>query len=133
MISIPLGVGGFTFVYARGYSYLSNDPKACINCHIMRDQFDSWKRSSHHTVAVCNDCHTPGRIHEKYYAKALNGWWHSFAFTTGRFAEPIRIKPSNLERVQRSCVGCHSQILSSAPHTLQDQSCVRCHSSVGHL
>ena len=28
-----VGVGTFTFGYANGAAYLSNDPKACINCH----------------------------------------------------------------------------------------------------
>jgi len=26
------GVGGFTFVAAHGASYLSDDPRACVNC-----------------------------------------------------------------------------------------------------
>ena len=33
LAGVAAGVGGFTFVYARGYSYLTNDPKACVNCH----------------------------------------------------------------------------------------------------
>jgi cytochrome c nitrite reductase small subunit len=35
-LGLAAGLGAFTFVYARGYSYLSNDPSACANCHIMR-------------------------------------------------------------------------------------------------
>jgi len=31
-----LGVGAFTFGYAQGASYLSNDPAACVNCHVMQ-------------------------------------------------------------------------------------------------
>jgi cytochrome c nitrite reductase small subunit len=54
-----LGLGGYTFVYARGASYLTNDPQACVNCHVMREQFDGWQRSSHRRAAVCNDCHAP--------------------------------------------------------------------------
>ena len=30
-----IGVGLFTFVYARGISYLGNDPASCVNCHVM--------------------------------------------------------------------------------------------------
>ena len=30
---ILTAVGGYTFVYAKGYSYLTNDPAACANCH----------------------------------------------------------------------------------------------------
>ena len=34
---VTLGLGAYTFVYARGYSYFSNDPEACANCHVMRE------------------------------------------------------------------------------------------------
>jgi cytochrome c nitrite reductase small subunit len=30
-LGIPAGVGAFTFVYAKGFSYLSTDPRACVN------------------------------------------------------------------------------------------------------
>ena len=33
---VLLGIGATTFEYAEGLSYLSTDPKACANCHIMR-------------------------------------------------------------------------------------------------
>jgi nitrate/TMAO reductase-like tetraheme cytochrome c subunit len=55
-----LGIGSFTFIYARGASYLTNDPKACADCHVMQEQFDGWQRSSHRSVAVCNDCREKG-------------------------------------------------------------------------
>jgi cytochrome c nitrite reductase small subunit len=84
LLGCLLGIGGYTFVYAKGYSYLTNDPEACANCHVMREQFDGWTRSSHHGVAVCNDCHTPPGAVPKYVTKARNGFWHSFYFTTGR-------------------------------------------------
>ena len=38
LIGLALGVGAYTFVYAKGYSYLSNDPQACANCHVMENQ-----------------------------------------------------------------------------------------------
>lgn len=94
---IAAGVGFYTFQYAKGASYLSNDPKACANCHIMSDQFDGWAKSSHRNVATCNDCHTPEGFIPKYLTKASNGFWHSYAFTTGDFHEPIRIKGRNKE------------------------------------
>lgn len=28
------GIGGYTFVYAKGGSDLTNDPAACANCHV---------------------------------------------------------------------------------------------------
>jgi cytochrome c nitrite reductase small subunit len=128
------GLGGYTFVYARGASYLSNDPAACNNCHVMNEHFDGWKRSSHHAVATCNDCHTPPGLIAKYATKASNGFWHSFAFTTGDFPEPIGIKPHNRDVAERACRGCHGPIveaMDSGEHA-GDVSCIRCHGAVGH-
>ena len=51
-IGIATAIGGYTFVYARGYSYFSNDPQACANCHVMDNHFRAWTRSSHRAVAV---------------------------------------------------------------------------------
>ena len=34
--------GAFTFVYAKGLSYLTPDPRACLNCHVMYSQYDGW-------------------------------------------------------------------------------------------
>lgn len=134
LIGAPLGLGTFTFYFAEGHSYLSNNPSACINCHIMNDQYRSWSQSSHRAVAVCNDCHTPGNIFQKYAAKASNGFWHSWAFTTGRYKEPIEIKPHNKLLAEKSCLGCHQPFLESS-NLLQHRdktSCIRCHSQVGH-
>jgi len=135
LIGIPTGLGGFTFYYADGLSYLSNNPKSCVNCHIMGPQFRSWSQSSHHTVAVCNDCHTPGGPLQKYAAKASNGFWHSWAFTTGRFKEPIEIKPHNRELVEISCRSCHQSFLQKSllsQHQGDQVNCTSCHSRVGH-
>ncbi len=57
MFGVLGGLGVFTFGYGEGYSYLSNNPASCANCHVMQSQYDSWIQSSHHAVATCNDCH----------------------------------------------------------------------------
>ncbi|MGH9631976.1 MAG: ammonia-forming cytochrome c nitrite reductase subunit c552 [Bryobacteraceae bacterium] len=41
---VPAGVGFYTFGYARGASYMTDDPKACANCHVMREQFEGEER-----------------------------------------------------------------------------------------
>jgi nitrate/TMAO reductase-like tetraheme cytochrome c subunit len=41
-LGAAVGITGYTFVYAKGASYLSNDPRACANCHIMQDHLDGW-------------------------------------------------------------------------------------------
>ncbi|HZI19785.1 MAG TPA: cytochrome c nitrite reductase small subunit [Pyrinomonadaceae bacterium] len=134
-IGVVAGIGGYTFIYARGYSYMTDDPQACVNCHVMREQYDGWINSSHRSVATCNDCHTPAGAVGKYVTKARNGFWHSFYFTTGRFPEPIRITGHNREVAEQSCRKCHSELTESieGPHRQAGaSSCLRCHDTVGH-
>ena len=104
LVGICVGVGAFTFSYAEGLSYMSNDPNACVNCHVMREQLDSWAKSGHHHVAVCNDCHTPHNLVGKYTTKAINGWNHSKAFTLQDFHQPIQITKRNKDIVQENCI-----------------------------
>ncbi len=148
-VGLALGVGAFTFIYAKGYSYMTNDPAACANCHIMDTHYDSWLKSSHKAVAVCNDCHTPHDFIGKYATKASNGFWHSFAFTTGAFPEPLRIKQSNREVTEEACRYCHATIVEAIDpglhitgqgrtnsaadyHEQESITCTRCHDTVGH-
>ena len=129
------GIAAYTFVYARGTSYLTDDPAACANCHVMQEQLAGWSRSSHAAVAVCNDCHTPAALAPKYLTKARNGFNHSLAFTTGGFHEPIRITPRNLAITETACRTCHEPIVAAIDRGGGERrlSCVRCHQTVGHL
>lgn len=138
LLGLSLGIGAYTFVYAKGYSYLTNDPAACANCHIMKDHFAAWQRSSHHAVAVCNDCHTPAGLIPKYITKAQNGFWHSFYFTTGGFPDPLRITPRNHDITEMACRKCHTEMTSSIDSAHNNLgkgalSCTKCHNEVGHL
>ena len=136
LLGILAGVGGFTFAYGDGAAYLSDDPRACTNCHIMRELFDTWLASSHHHVAVCNDCHLPPDFPGRWIAKADNGFRHSLAFTTGDFPEPIRISPRNAGRVERACLSCHAQLVHpqlAAAGRLNPPSCTDCHAGAGHF
>lgn len=136
------GLGTFTARYAGALSYLSPDPKACANCHIMQSQYDSWQKASHHTAATCVDCHLPHALLPKYAAKAENGWHHSVAFTSQNFDEPIRIKGANIERLYDNCVRCHGDLVHPliasglrTDGTRRDEAvvfCVHCHANVGH-
>ena len=129
------GLGAFTFGYGNGHAYLSNDPAACTNCHVMQDSYDSWSRSSHQNVAGCNDCHLPHHPVGKYVVKADNGFFHSVAFTLENFHEPIRIKDRNRVVTQNACLHCHAdivdQMLPASPGG-EVLTCVQCHSDVGH-
>jgi len=135
-LGVLVGIGTFTFKYAEGFSYLSSDPKACVNCHIMRPQYDSWQKSSHHGVAACVDCHLPQSLIPKFITKASNGYHHSKGFTLQDFAEPIRIKPGNAAVLQENCLRCHAdmvhQLVSGATTDQDAVSCVHCHFGVGH-
>ncbi len=145
LVGASLGVAGFTFNYAEGLSYLSNDPKACINCHIMQEQYDAWQHASHHRVASCNDCHVPhDSVVRKYLVKAEHGYRHSKGFTFNNFHEPIQIKQSSRDAVAENCVRCHSSIAADTtvlavadPHASSIASstpadCLHCHARVGH-
>lgn len=137
LVGVMLGIGFFTFHFAEGLSYFSNDPNACANCHIMQDYIDSWLKSTHHTRAVCNDCHMPSNPVSKLVTKAENGWNHSVKFTLQTFREPIRIRTANATRVQENCVKCHEGLvhdvrLVTARADAAELTCVRCHAGVGH-
>ena len=136
LVGILGGVGTYTFVYAEGGSYLSNDATACANCHIMQSHFDAWIKSTHKAVATCNDCHAPhDSLIGKLWVKGINGFNHSLAFTTGRFDEPIRITDANRAVTEGACRHCHQQIvhaIDASPKPEDALSCIRCHREVGH-
>lgn len=133
LTGLLMGVGGYTFIYAKGASYLTNDPAACANCHVMNDYYAKWRRSSHRSVAVCNDCHTPKGFLPKYFTKANNGFWHSFYFTTGNFPDHIQITPRNHRVAEASCQKCHAALTQTmSPGHGSPTGCVKCHGKIGH-
>lgn len=134
LFGVLVGLGLYTFVYARGYSYLTNNPEACANCHVMQDYYTGWINSSHRSVAKCNDCHTPHNLVGKYAIKATNGFFHSLAFTTGKFPDNIQIKGYNHNVTEGACKSCHEELTYSilGVHSGKDISCIKCHSNVGH-
>lgn len=130
-----VGLAAFTFGYGEGWAYLQNDPAVCANCHIMQGHFDSYLKSSHHDVATCNDCHLSHHPVGKWIVKADNGFFHSLAFTTGDFPEPLRIKPRNRRVTQQACLYCHSDFVNAllpAEEGGEVRLCVDCHGDVGH-
>ena len=77
----------------------------------MQDHLDGWYKSSHRSVATCNDCHTPAGFVPKYFTKAEHGFFHSLAFTTGDFHDPIQIKERSRRVTENSCRKCHQDIV----------------------
>ncbi len=136
--ALALTGGGFVgatlygFKFAEGLSYLSNDPAACVNCHIMRPQYDAWSKSSHHAVATCNDCHVPQDLVGKYLTKVEHGYRHSKGFTFQDFHEPIRITDGSLRIVEENCLRCHKALVSQTMDSGHDMGCLRCHAGIGH-
>jgi cytochrome c nitrite reductase small subunit len=136
VLGAAAGLGLFTFHFAEGLSYFSSDPRACKNCHIMNDQYDSWSKGPHHAAAGCVDCHLPHTFIRKYIAKGENGYHHSKGFTLQDFHEPIMIKPKNSAILQESCLRCHEDFVHDIVRgstTAEDAvQCVHCHRNVGH-
>ncbi|MEN2982314.1 MAG: cytochrome c nitrite reductase small subunit [Thermus sp.] len=136
-LAFLLGMGGFAFYQGKGWSYLSDRPEACVNCHVMRDQYESWQHSSHRNWANCNDCHMPHTFLGKWTTKALSGLRHSWAFTIGNFPEPILITARNKAIALGNCVACHrpvveAMLLRPGVHGAEDANCTACHGNVGH-
>jgi cytochrome c nitrite reductase small subunit len=153
-LGVGVGLGAYTFGYAKGLSYFGTDPIACVNCHIMEPQYAGWQKSSHHAVARCIDCHLPASFVPKYLAKAENGYRHGKLFTTQTFEEPITVKAAGLEILQANCERCHADLVHGLigfgefeagaglndvagvppprPGPAQEVQCVHCHWTAGH-
>lgn len=138
VVGVLGGLMVYTFVYAKGASYLSSDPAACINCHIMEEEYDSWLAGPHANFATCGDCHLPhDNIVHKYWVKGENGFMHALKFTTGWHPENIEARQVSLNITNEACLYCHDDFTYSARHpgTVNDDEifdCIRCHSGVGH-
>jgi len=107
-LGVLIGLGLLIFRVSNASSYLSDNPNACINCHVMTPQFATWQRSSHARVATCNDCHVPyDNFFRTYAFKASDGARHAFMFTFRLEPQVIRIKEAGINVVQENCIRCH--------------------------
>lgn len=129
---VALGMGLFTFVYARGYAYLGHDAEACNNCHAMNQYYSGWLKGSHRQAAQCADCHTPFNPAGKYAIKAWDGFWHSYYFTTNTYPDNIEITRLSLRVTEGQCRACHQAITEQITHGDEETSCIRCHATAGH-
>lgn len=139
--AVFIGIVLFTLYISKAHSYLSDDPRACVNCHIMAPQYATWAHSSHREWANCNDCHIPqDNIFNKYYFKASDGLRHSTLFALRKERQVIMILEAGAKVVQNNCIRCHEkQIIdpkleaSVAMHRAirEDRRCVDCHREEG--
>ena len=147
ILSVVVAVGMFAYVVKASnmLSYLSEDPKVCINCHTMNTQYATWQHSSHRARASCVECHLPREsLTDKIFAKSRDGFNHSVAMTfrTYEFSN-IRISENAKKRIQANCIRCHREIVSqitsnsklyqSKAGSMQvDRECWNCHRGVPH-
>lgn len=137
-----VGLTLFILKISKAGSYLSDDPKTCINCHIMAPQYATWTHSSHREVATCNDCHVPhDNVFNKYYFKAKDGMRHATIFTLRSEPQVIMIRKEGQKVVQENCIRCHSELVMDGKtatwnqefnHARMERQCWECHREVPH-
>ena len=111
IIASFLGLFVYTFYTSRAYSYLSDEPSTCVNCHIMAPYYATWLHSSHGRDATCNDCHVPqDNILSHYYFKAKDGLRHSYVFTMRTEPQAIQAIEASSQVIMNNCVRCHEQL-----------------------
>ncbi len=142
MSGLLIGLFAFNVYISKAWSYLSDDPKACVNCHIMAPQYATWNHSSHRERASCNDCHVPhDNVFRKYYFKAKDGARHASMFTLRMEPQVIFIHEEGQKVVQENCIRCHSDLLTDSKlstqtsfqaHTKTDRNCWECHRETPH-
>ncbi|MBL7471533.1 cytochrome c nitrite reductase small subunit [Robertkochia sediminum] len=141
-IAVILGAAAFTANEAKVFSYMKDDPQACVNCHVMTPVYNSWMHSSHREWASCNDCHVPhDNIFNQYFFKAKDGLYHASIFTLRAEPEVIFMREESAEVVQDNCLRCHVQQVTETKyvgwldtHTSNrtDRKCWSCHREVPH-
>lgn len=124
---------------SRADSYLTNEPSACVNCHIMSPYYATWAHSSHRETATCNDCHVPhNNILNAYYFKAKDGLRHATIFTLRREPQVIFIREPGKEAVRGNCERCHEHLLTGIEcrgttiFCEPERLCWECHREVPH-
>ncbi|WP_412984378.1 cytochrome c nitrite reductase small subunit [Pontimicrobium sp. IMCC45349] len=142
LLAVMTGLGFFMAKEAEVVSYMSDDPLACVNCHVMTSVYNSWQHSSHREWASCNDCHVPqDNILNKYYFKAKDGLFHASVFTLRAEPEVMFMREASEEVVQDNCMRCHIQQVTQTKYdgyindhaaNRTDRKCWECHKEVPH-
>lgn len=110
LIAILVGVIAYTLHVSNATSYLSDDPKTCVNCHIMAPEYSTWFHSSHREVTNCNSCHVPhDNAFNKYLFKAKDGLRHATIFTLRAEPQVIKMHEAGQKVVLANCQRCHEK------------------------
>lgn len=136
--------GGVLLLYMlRAHTYLTDDPAACVNCHIMAPYYATWFHSSHSRNATCNDCHVP---HEnaikKWTFKGMDGMRHVGVFLMKGEHQVIQALPESAQVIMNNCIRCHTQLNTEFVSTGridymkaqmgEGKACWDCHRDVPH-
>ena len=142
LLGAIVGLGIYIAKLANVASYLTDDPRACINCHVMTPQYITWNHSSHREVASCNDCHVPhDNVFKQYAFKAKDGIYHATIYTLRSEPEAIVMHEAGREAVQNNCIRCHVDQVTDAKmqswtitHTSDrlERTCWECHRETPH-
>jgi cytochrome c nitrite reductase small subunit len=141
LLACFLGLGVYTLYIGKAFSYLSDNPKTCINCHVMYPEYITWMHSSHGRDVSCNDCHVPhNNALNKYFFKAKDGMRHASMFALRLEPQVISIKEAGMEVVQENCERCHASLIavmerreeSAGFSEEEERRCWDCHREVPH-
>ena len=142
LLGVIVGLGCLVVYISNAFSYLSDEPQACINCHVMASEYATWQRGSHGRVTVCNDCHVPhDNIVKKYVFKAKDGLRHATYFTMRWEPQVMMMQDAGIEVVQQNCLRCHGNLLDEVsagtvdganPHANEGLLCWQCHRQTPH-
>lgn len=97
-MAVIVGLSFYLALLAKVGSYLSDDLKTCVNCHVMAPEYATWANSSHKNETNCNDCHVPhDNVFKKYAFKAKDGLYHVSIFTKGTEPQAIIMKEAGIQ------------------------------------
>ena len=142
LLGILTGLGSLALYISNAASYLSDQPEACMNCHVMASEYATWQRGSHARAAVCNDCHVPhDNFLKKYAFKAKDGLRHATIFTLRMEPQVIKLNKAAIPVVQKNCVRCHVNLVENVSlsetrgesfHSGESRLCWECHRQTPH-
>lgn len=142
LLGALVGLTAYTVTISRAYSYLFDDPAACVNCHVMAPHYATWFHSAHREAATCNDCHVPhDNVFNHYLNKAMDGFRHAYVFTLRTEPTIIRLNERAERIVQDNCQRCHEhenhrvstrEVTSASMDAGVGKTCWTCHREVPH-
>ncbi len=142
-LGVLVGGGGLFLYLLRAHTYLTDDPAACVNCHIMGPYYATWFHSSHGRDATCNDCHVPQENFLKKWAfKGKDGTRHIAVFVTRGEKQVLRANDQSAQVIMNNCIRCHTQLNTEfvsagrvdfmMSKVGEGKACWDCHRNSGH-